>query len=188
MAEEDVFVQTALKAARKVLGPPLLIERKVALLYQIAVDNRLNVRVNTKSPTRGQSAFETDLCVLEQVENDLRLPRVVLEFKKQLTTHDVLTYSAKATKHKQIYPYLRYGLVISGERALPTRFFRHNEGLDSAIAAKSYNGNRLYHLFEGLLRDEVNASRQLERIAFDKHGIDFYRKDIIGETRRQAVV
>ena len=32
-----------------------------------------------------------------------------MEFKQGLSTHDVLTYSAKATRHKQVYPYLRYG-------------------------------------------------------------------------------
>ena len=33
----------------------------------------------------------------------VKIPRVVMEFKQGLSTHDVLTYSAKATRHKQVY-------------------------------------------------------------------------------------
>ena len=34
----------------------------------------------------------------------MEIPRVVMEFKPRITTHDVIIYSAKARKHKQIYP------------------------------------------------------------------------------------
>ncbi len=50
---------------------------------------------------------------------------MVFEFKTSLTTHDVLTYSTKARRHKQIYPYLRYGLLVSTETSVPRRFFIH---------------------------------------------------------------
>ncbi|MBT4483875.1 MAG: hypothetical protein HOC71_09385, partial [Candidatus Latescibacteria bacterium] len=112
---EDLFVSTALDAANDVLGTPLLIKRGANLLYQVTVDNHLELKVNPKHPKRGQSAFQTDLCVFEQIEADVNIPRVVLEFKTNISTHDVITYSAKARKHKQVYPYLRYGLVIGNE-------------------------------------------------------------------------
>ena len=116
--KEDAFVQLALDAAAKVLQPPLIIRRKSALLYQITVNNSLEVTINSRKPSRGQSAFETDLCVFEQISEDLEIPRVVLEFKTKITTHDILTYSAKAGKHKNIYPYLRYGLIIANEMSV----------------------------------------------------------------------
>jgi hypothetical protein len=47
-----------------------------------------------------------------------------------MTTHDVLTYSAKARKHKQVYPYLRYGFVVPEVEFVPRRFFIHNDALD----------------------------------------------------------
>lgn len=37
------------------------------------------------------------------------------------SSHDVLLYSAKAAKHKYIYPYLRYGFVVVGLQALERR-------------------------------------------------------------------
>lgn len=53
------------------------------------------------------------------------------------STHDVLTYSAKATKHKEIYPYLRYGLVIGKKEKIDRKFFTHNSGFDFAVAIEN---------------------------------------------------
>jgi hypothetical protein len=50
------------------------------------------------------------------------------------TTHDILTYSAKTTRHKEIYPYLRYGLVVGGVKKIDRWFFTHNSGFDFAVA------------------------------------------------------
>jgi len=120
VAKESHFVDVAQRIARRVLSARLEIERGAALLYEITVDNTLSVTVDPKKPARGSSAFQTDMCVFER-RGDLRLPRVVVEFKTRVSTHDVLTYSAKARKHKQIYPYLRYGLVASEKMAVPGR-------------------------------------------------------------------
>jgi len=96
--EEDVFVQEALAAAEEILAPPLLIRRHAPLLYQVTINNRLEVTVNPRKLARGQSAFQTDLCVFEDVDEDVdeevRIPRMVLEFKSRITTHDVITYGA----------------------------------------------------------------------------------------------
>ena len=100
--KEDPFVATAMSAAEEVLAPPLSIQRGASLLYQVTVDNRLQIRVDPKKPMRGQSAFQTDLCVFEALDAETKIPRVVLEFKPGLSTHDVIIYSAKARKHKQI--------------------------------------------------------------------------------------
>src|SRR5882672_6630915 len=102
--QEDPFVATALAAAVEVLAPPLSIQRGAALLYQVKVNNKLDIEIDPKKPMRGQSAFQTDLCVFEDIDADIKIPRVVLEFKTDLNTHDVLIYNTKARKHKQIYP------------------------------------------------------------------------------------
>jgi hypothetical protein len=177
--KEDEFVSTALDVANDVLNPPLIIRRGANLLYQVTVDNRLELNVKIKDPKRGQSAFQTDLCVFEKIDSDTEIPRVVLEFKSRLTTHDVLTYSSKARKHKQVYPYLRYGLVIGSKMTIPGRFFTHNESLDFCVAAASYKANRLHELFAKLLREEVSASRELERIVFDNNQVHVFRNEII---------
>ncbi len=176
---EDAFVATALDAAKDVIAHPLAIQRGANLLYQVTVDNRLKLKVDPKHPRRGQSAFQTDLCVFDQIEADIKISRIVLEFKTTLSTHDVLIYSAKVRKHKQVYPYLRYGLVIGSESTISGRFFTHNESLDFCIAVASYKTHRLHELFAKLLREEVAASRELEEISFGTNPVDMFRNDII---------
>lgn len=177
--KEDPFVETAMSAAAEVLAPPLSIQRGAALLYQVTVDNKLHIGVNPKKPMRGQSAFQTDLCVFEKLDSETNIPRVVLEFKPVLSTHDVLVYSAKARKHKQIYPYLRYGLVIGNETKVPGKFFTHNEALDFCVAAASYKANRLHEIIARLLKSEVHASRQLEKMTFGATSVHVYRSDVV---------
>lgn len=177
MAEESKFVDLAHAAAKKVLRPPLYIERGIVLLYQITVDNELETTVDPKKPKRGDSAFQTDLCVFEEKSNDVKLPRVVLEFKAGISTHDVLTYSAKARKHKQVYPYLRYGVVVSNEAVVPRRFFVHNEALDFFAALKNTKHVELGDFFSCLIEREVATSKRMESIAFGKQ-LQFFRSEI----------
>src|SRR5438045_2919486 len=177
--KEDIFVEQAMVAAEEILDPPLFIRRGAALLYQVTVNNRLEVTIAPRKPTRGQAAFQTDLCVFERINDEIHIPRVVMEFKLNLSTHDVLTYSSKARKHKQVYPYLRYGIVVSNEKRVPGRFFTHNEGLDFCVAAGSFKTNRVHEILASILRDEVASSRLLEAIAFDKTEAQIYRNEIL---------
>ena len=43
ITKEDPFVKMAMRAAEEVLGPPLSVNRGAALLYQVTVNNRLEV-------------------------------------------------------------------------------------------------------------------------------------------------
>jgi hypothetical protein len=174
---EDPFVAEALLAAGEILDKPFLVRRGAALLYQITVNNRLELVVDPKKPARGQSAFQTDLCVFEKTSNGVEIPRVVMEFKPNISTHDVLTYSTKARKHKQVYPYLRYGLVVSNISAIPGRFFTHNEALDFCVAAAMHKKNRLQNLFASLLTQEVEASRKLEQVIFSREFVCVFRQE-----------
>jgi hypothetical protein len=176
--EESEFVEVALAAAGKVLSPPLSIRRKASLLYEVTVDNNLTLTVDPKRPVRGDSAFQTDLCVFEAKSQTVEIPRVVLEFKVRITTHDVLTYSAKARKHKQVYPYLRYGLVVSDEAIVPRRFFVHNESLDFFAALRGIEYWELEGIFERLIRAEVRTSKLLESIAFNGFRTQFFRSEV----------
>lgn len=178
MAEESKFVDVAHAAAAEVLRPPLSVRRRAALLYEVTVDNNLSLTVNPKQPVRGDSAFETDLCVFEAKSDTVVIPRVVLEFKASITTHDVLTYSAKARKHKQVYPYLRYGMVVSGVATVPRRFFVHNEALDFFAALQNIKNTELHQFFTRLLEAEVEASRRLESIAFGNARPRIFRTEV----------
>jgi hypothetical protein len=75
MARENEFVAIAQASAEKVLIPPLSVRRSAALLYQVTVNNELELTVDPKQPVRGNSAFQTDLCVFEEKQEDLFIPR-----------------------------------------------------------------------------------------------------------------
>ena len=179
MATESAFVEVAQKVAEKILPAPLFVQRDAALLYQVTVDNQLSLTVNVKRPSRGNSAFQTDLCIFEKKNEEVSIPRVVMEFKTRITTHDVLTYSAKATKHKQVYPYLRYGIVASSETAVPGRLFTHNESLDFCATVSGLEGKELSDFFASLLAAEVESSRRLEAITFGSVRTRLFRSEVI---------
>jgi hypothetical protein len=179
MPQESEFVEVAMKVAGRILKAPYQIRRGAALLYQVTVDNHLNLTVDVKSPRRGNSAFQTDLCVFEELVDETLIPRVVMEFKTSITTHDVLTYSAKASKHKQVYPYLRYGIVASGENSVPGRLFTHNQSLDFCAGVKGLRGKPLESFLADLLRMEIEASKRLEKIAFGLCKTRLFRNEIV---------
>ena len=125
-----------------------------ALIYKFLVDANGQLQPkNFKVPKRGQLAFQTDLMIKK--ENSV-VPLVVIEIKfGRFTTHDVLTYSAKALKHKEIYPYLRYGLVVAEVEQIHKRFFTHNAGFDFAIAIKKDN----LHEVSEIVKQQLDASK-----------------------------
>jgi len=180
MAVESPFVALAHSVAQELLSPPLRVERGASLLYEIRVNNNLEVMDLTKvrKPKRGASAFQTDLCVFEDKSAEVSIPRVVIEFKTHINTHDVLTYSTKASKHKQTYPYLRYGIVASGETIVPGRVFTHNEGLDFFASVSGLADDELREFMASLLSAEVKTSRRLEGIAFGGVRTRLYRTEI----------
>jgi hypothetical protein len=179
MRESD-FVSIFESVASEVMGSKALIERKANLFYQLTLNRELELDVkDTKSPARGASAFQTDICIFELLDG-IKFPRVVIEFKMGISSHDILTYSTKAGKHKKIYPCLRYGLLASELEFIPNRFFIHNENLDFFIAAKNYKSEADIRPFaKKLIEKELEISRTLEQIHFDNRKFDYYRTDII---------
>lgn len=109
------------------------------LFYEMTVNQDLIIKVrDIKKPTRGKSAFQTDICLYEMRDKDLSFPLVVFEFKLNPSTHDIIVYSAKARKHKQVNPWLRYGLLICGTDQIPiNKFLKHNEFLDFCVSIRS---------------------------------------------------
>jgi len=180
MATESSFVGVAHDVAKAILpNPKYDVRRGAALLYQVTVDNNLSLTVKVKEPVRGNSAFQTDLCVFEVNANGVAIPRVAIEFKTRITTHDVITYSAKATKHKQVYPYLRYGLVASSETSVPGRLFTHNESLDFCATISGLDHLELEGFFKRLLMAEVESSHILESIAFGSLQTRLFRNEVM---------
>jgi hypothetical protein len=134
---------------------------------------------DTKTPKRGHSAFQADICIFERV-GDVEFPRVAIEFKGSITTHDILTYSAKAGNHKKIYPCLRYGLLASKIDRIPGSVFIHNENLDFFIAAKRYKSKAAIRPFaKKLIEKEIKISKTLEEIHFGDATFDYWLRDVV---------
>jgi hypothetical protein len=132
MSEEKQFVDL-MKTELKNSLPGCVITSGESLIYKFFIDAQGRLQPQTiQKPKRGHLAFQTDLMVKKI---NPPVPLVVIEVKfGRFTTHDVLTYSAKATRHKEIYPYLRYGLIVGGVKKIQHRFFTHNSGFDFAVA------------------------------------------------------
>ena len=183
--KESPFVKIFESAAIDVAGRSLIVKKGANLLYQIQLNRELKLSLSEEElshPKRGNSAFQTDICIFDTI-GDVELPRVVIEFKTSITTHDILTYSTKAGNHKRIYPYLRYGLLISEFDSIPNRVFTHNEHLDFVIAARKYKDKKVLQKFiRDLLKKEIAISRTLEEIHFD----NLLKETVFGATQKRA--
>jgi hypothetical protein len=133
--QEKKFARELQEMLQKTLSNAYTIRIGKSLLYKLEVDVDGELRpkpVDLRSPKRGQFAFETDILV-EKAHP--AIPLVVVELKfGGFSTHDIITYSSKATRHKEIYPYLRYGFVVGGCDALSKKFLTHNQGVDFAMS------------------------------------------------------
>ena len=114
-------------------------------------------------PTR----FETDLVIYEIVDETI-IPRVIIESKiEKVSTHDAITYSYKAEKHKNITPYLRYGIMLGNRHhyPLPGRLFRHGTNFDFMFQFAGYNPTENeWNTFIKMLLKEVKYSRVTEEM------------------------
>lgn len=134
-AQEKHFARALQEVLQDKLSNAYTIRPGKSLLYKLEVDVEGELRPkpeDLRSPKRGQFAFETDILVEKTHPG---IPLVVIELKfGGFSTHDIITYSSKATRHKEIYPYLRYGFVVGGADALSKKFLTHNQGVDFAMA------------------------------------------------------
>jgi len=120
--------------------------------------------------TRNSILYETDVLVTEETEENVWKPRVVVEAKlARITTHDAITYSEKASTHKHVHPYLRYGILIGDRKhyPLPGRLFRHGAYFDFMVSWMGLVPTESeLDRFVTLILSEVQASRHLEDILY----------------------
>ncbi|MFB3891118.1 MAG: hypothetical protein ACE15C_03735 [Phycisphaerae bacterium] len=117
------------------------------------------------------TGYETDILVSDVMSNGSWIPRVVVECKTWgVTTHDALTYSNKAATHKNVHPYLRYGILVGNfGDALPARLVRHGAHFDFMMVWGSDAGTpREWQELLDLLKDEVASSRKLQQVLTDR--------------------
>lgn len=118
-----------------------------------------------------QIGYETDILIFEQLKENFWKPRIIIEAKiNSVTTHDAITYSQKAITHKNVHPYLRYGILIGHreQNPLPGRLFRHGQHFDFMQSWKEFcaDEKEWFELIK-ILESEIAASTTLEEMLFN---------------------
>ena len=143
---------------------------KVVAGRKLPYSNEILSYSGNKPDQQNYIAYETDILILEQVDEDNWKPRIIIETKiNKVTTHDAITYSQKAQTHKYVHPYLRYGILIGNRKhyPLPGRLFRHGQHFDFMLSWKTYDADeKEWQQLIEILKDEVEASRALEEMIF----------------------
>lgn len=139
-------------------------QRKLTYAYEILSYDE-NWGIKSGKPT----LYTTDLLISEKADGEIK-PRVVIEAKiLGVTTHDAITYSQKATTHKSVHPYLRYGIMLGGmeESSLPGRLIRHGSNFDFMISFSDFelSLDELKKL-SGIIRSQISVSRKLEGVLY----------------------
>ncbi len=122
-------------------------------------------------PIVSTNEYETDILISDKFDDGSWVPRVIIECKlAKVTTHDALTYSAKAASHRSVHPYLRYGFFAGGraDYALPARLVRHGQQFDFLISWMGLKGTAIeWRSFCSLIRQEAEASRMIQLLLTD---------------------
>jgi hypothetical protein len=173
-------VKSKLAARLSVPGIEVITGHRLPYAYHIASYTTDGSRLSEGTPVSETHGYQTDLMLIQRTEGGEEwVPRVVVEFKLgSVTTHDALTYSAKAATHKNVHPYLRYGIVIGGYSGpVPKRVIRHGQNFDFMVtvgseALTSRDADRLVNL----LKSEVSASETLSSLMSSRSNIHMLHK------------
>jgi len=126
---------------------------------------------NDEPGDRKYIKYETDLLVYQRIDNEKWKPRIIIEGKiNSVTTHDAITYSQKASTHKNVHPYLRYGILLGNRKhyPLPGRLFRHGAYFDFMLSWKAFKPEEdEWKDFLDIISSEIEYSEQLEEILFN---------------------
>ena len=126
--------------------------------------------LNDKPDDKNIIKYETDLLVYQRIDNEKWKPRIIIEGKiNSVTTHDAITYSQKASTHKNVHPYLRYGILLGNRKhyPLPGRLFRHGAYFDFMLSWKAFKPSEdEWKNFLAIINSEIEYSEQLEEILF----------------------
>ncbi len=148
-----------------------------SLLYNIQLGLDLQLQPELEKiykPRRANYAFETDLLIKKNEVPET--PLVVIELKRDgFNTGDIITYSSKAVRHKDIYPYIRYGFVVVNKKRLDKKFFTHNVGIDFAMVIEDLK--KLGPFFE-ILDGQIESAKKNLKIMDKKTHITAYVQEV----------
>lgn len=169
-----------------------LVKRSRDLIVRVGMKIPYGFEITTYEPEPHGKVikYETDLVVLESDENDHWKPRLIIECKiKTINTHESITYSQKASNHKSVHPYLRYGIILGhrGSLPLPGRLIRHGANFDFMMSFSDLvpSQNEITD-FVRVIRHEIEASQTLENLYYQSRKQSrlrytlFHRRLVVG--------
>lgn len=166
--------------------PGYSLETGVSIFYSLYIDEDGNIPINQNEkgePIRGRgTGFEQDILLYERVAGQTSIvPRVAIEVKfGGVTTHDAIIYCEKARRLRNVYPYLRYGFLISDLPSLPPRLFRIGADFDFIIRISNPPLHEEQDQLIALLMEEIETSQKL--------GLIFSRQMSVQLLRRKAII
>lgn len=138
--------------------------KKIPYAFEIS---SFNEDWEIEAQNSSEASFETDMLVYEKANGKI-IPRVIIEAKVgTVTTHDAITYSHKAMYHKNVIPFVRYGIMLGARETypLPGRLFRHGTNFDFLFSFVDYSPSDLeVDKFVEMIKKETTYSRQIEEI------------------------
>lgn len=174
MTSEQKWIQTfidELDKSIKGIFSNLYVEAGRKLPYAFEITEYRNDNTHNVSHLE----YETDILIYEQFEECWK-PRIIIEGKlSKINTHDAITYSQKAETHKNVHPYLRYGILM-GKRfhyPLPGRLFRHGQNFDFMISwVDNAPTDEEWDDLMNLIKLEYQASLNTEEFLFSSRKSD----------------
>ena len=148
------------------LGENIYIDvlKKIPYAFEIS---SFNEEWKIEKDSFSETSFETDMVVYEKLNNKI-IPRVIVEAKVgTVSTHDAITYSHKAMYHKNVIPFVRYGIMLGNRETypLPGRLFRHGTNFDFLFSFVDYlPSDKEINAFVEMIKKEITYSRQFEEI------------------------
>ena len=144
---------------------PVRVDTGARLPYTYEV---LDLEANDASKNRATD-YPTDLLLYDQLNNGWWAPRVVIDcILGEVTSKDVLAFSARAARHKHVHPYLRHGVLVGGKNLFSVpclRMVRHGDRFDFVASWSDDVANKTeWALFTELLREEVQRSRTIQKL------------------------
>ena len=178
--KEEIFRDELVRHLNKVFSgdEDIEVKAKANLWYRLQIKDDGTREPSDEQPMRGRNAFQQDIVIFEKKTN---VPRVVIETKiGGCSTHDAITYSTKAHLIKQVYPFLRYILLIGNSDRITYKLIKHGEFFDAIIATLVDSSNKIAEsdlkaLVE-VLNSEIRTSHELGEIIGEKRVIKTFWK------------
>jgi hypothetical protein len=162
----------------------LEVETGKSIFYSVYIDETGNIPLHLNpqgEPMRGEgTGFEQDILLFEHVSCQTSVvPRVAVEVKfRGVTTHDALVYSAKAERIRNVYPYLRYGLILGDMGKIPPRVLRLGREFDFIVRISNPPNPAEFAQLVNLLSNEAETSRILGKVFSGSANVFIFRRRV----------